>query len=243
MLTSSKWAIKVKQVAFSKWGTDKGFSESWTLSALDKLSYAQFLTDFLPHTFFKTQKQLDEFISFGGSTVKTDQTFLFQYLFPTNLPYKSWDTKLWKAVMADEAFSALQLYVEKVKTKKPILNWCNFFMRHALHDALYLRDLHQQLTPLVEKVLKRKLTPTYSYLSMYGENGICPPHRDKPECQWTLDLCVNQDKPWLLYVENGSFLMEKNEGLIYSGTDQLHWREQIHPGGFCDLVFFHFKES
>lgn len=77
---------------------------------------------------------------------------------------------------------------------------------------------------------------------MYGDSGICPPHRDKEECQWTLDLCVNQDKPWKLNIEKSSFLMEENEGLVYSGTDQVHWRDQIHHNGFCDLVFFHFKE-
>lgn len=231
----------MKQEAFSKWGVDKGFTESWTLSIIDDLSYAQFLTDLLPYTWLKTEKQLEEFISFGGPTIKADQTLLYQYFFPQNLPYKSWDTKLLKAVMAPEEFSSLQLSIDKVKIKKPVLSWCNVFMRHALYEAPFLKELHLQLTPLVEKVLQKKLTPTYCYLSMYGENGICPPHRDQPNCQWTLDLCVKQDKPWTLFVEDASFLMNENEGLIYSGTDQVHWREQIHSGGFCDLVFFHFK--
>jgi hypothetical protein len=243
VLTSSKWAIKVKQVALSKWGTDKGFNESWTLSQLDRLSYDQLLADILPHFPLNTTDQLNSLILIGGSKIRNDQSALYEYLFPQNLPYKKWHSQLIKTVLSEEAFSSLCLYIEKVKTKKPVLSWCDVFMRYSLHDPLYLRDLHQQLTPLVENVLKRKLTPTYSYLSMYGENGICPPHLDKPECQWTLDLCVKQDKPWPLSVENDSFLMKENEALIYSGTDQLHWREKIHSGGFCDLVFFHFKEN
>jgi hypothetical protein len=233
----------VKQEAFSKWGIDKGLADSWTLTQLDGLSYDQFLAYILPQFPLKTKDQLAALIQIGGSKIRNDQSAFYKYLFPQNLPYKEWDSQLIKTVLSEEAFLSLCQYIGKVKTKKPILNWCNVFMRHALHDALYLRDLHQQLTPLVEKVLQRRLTPTYSYLSMYGENGICPPHRDKPECQWTLDLCVKQDKPWPLSVESGSFFMKENEALIYSGTDQLHWRDKIHSGGFCDLVFFHFKEN
>jgi hypothetical protein len=78
---------------------------------------------------------------------------------------------------------------------------------------------------------------------MYGEEGICPPHRDQANCQWTLDLCIKQDRPWNLFVEDAVFVMQENEGLVYSGTDQIHWREKIHPKGHCFLVFFHFKEA
>jgi hypothetical protein len=234
---------EVQQTAFSNWGQNFGFDESWTISQLDNLAFSKFLIDFLPHFPLKTTDHLKAFIHFGGSLIKNDQSALYKYLFPQDLPYKNWSSKLIESVMSDEEFPRLCQYIEKVKTKKTILNSCNVFMRHALYDVPYLKDLHRQITPLVEKSLERKLNPTYSYLSMYGENGICPPHRDKPECQWTLDLCVKQDRPWLLSIENRSFLMNENEGLIYSGTDQLHWRDKIHPNGFCDLVFFHFKQA
>lgn len=233
----------MKQEAFSKWGIEKGLAESWTLSQLDSLSYDQFLADILPLFPLKTTDQLNALIKIGGSKIRNDQSDLYQYLFPQSLPYREWDSQLIKTVLSKEDFFSLCQYIEKVKIKKPVLNWCNVFMRYSLHDAIYLRNLHQKITPLVEKILQRRLTPTYSYLSMYGESGICPPHRDKSECQWTLDLCVKQDKSWPLFVENCSFFMEENEALIYSGTDQLHWRDKIHTGGFCDLVFFHFKEN
>lgn len=47
----------------------------------------------------------------------------------------------------------------------------------ALYDPPYLKELHQQLTSVAEKVLQRELTPTYSYLSMYSDNvASAPPH-------------------------------------------------------------------
>lgn len=44
--------------------------------------------------------------------------------------------------------------------------------------------------------------PSYVALSMYSDRGVCRPRRDRPQCKHTVDLCINQDKPWPIYVEN-----------------------------------------
>jgi hypothetical protein len=34
---------------------------------------------------------------------------------------------------------------------------------------------------------------------MYTAMGVCPLHMDSPEAKWTLDLCVNQTRPWPIH--------------------------------------------
>jgi len=231
------------QEEFNQWGKDKGLETNWTLSQLDSLNYAQFLADFIPVKPYMSEKQLHQLILSAGAALWDDQTLLYLFLFPKNLPYKFWQPQILKSILLQENLDALQEYVNKVHSKSSMLIWDDLFMRFAIHETPYLKQLHLQLTPLVEKALNRKLHPTYCFLSLYGEEGICPPHRDQSNCQWTLDLCIKQDRPWNLFVEDSVFVMQENEALVYSGTDQIHWREKIHPKGHCYLVFFHFKEA
>ena len=70
-----------------------------------------------------------------GRMIKNDQSALYKYLFPQDLPFKNWNSKLIESVMSEEEFPHFCQYIEKVKTKKTILNSCNLFMRHALYDV------------------------------------------------------------------------------------------------------------
>lgn len=119
-----------------------------------------------------------------------------------------------------------------------------FVHRHGLFEAL-----HFLMNDRMEKVLKRKLKPSYSFVSMYFEsNGFCPKHTDRPQCKYTVDLCIDQKKPWSFFAENTKgetlkFDLEIGDALILSGTDHVHWREKIQKKNFCNLAFFHFVDQ
>lgn len=100
--------------------------------------------------------------------------------------------------------------------------------------------IHEALVDVATSVFGEAVKPSYSFLSLYGDQGICPLHVDRPQCKWTLDYCVEQTYPWPIYVEESPYLLGPNEALAYSGTDQPHYRDQIEPGNTCNLIFFHF---
>jgi hypothetical protein len=227
---------------FTQIGSKFGLSPDWILSELDSLSYAHFLNDLTTILPLPTSLQIHEFILCGKNDIWEKQEALYQYLFGLSLPYRKWTPKVIRDVLHDQEKERLKQYIQLVLKKPDLLFSCTIFNRYALYDSPFLQQIHKELTPIMQKSLGKNVKPTYSYLSMYNSQGICPPHRDISDCQWTLDLCVNQDQEWPIHVEDKSFILKENEALIYSGTDQLHWRERIHPNGHCHLVFFHFKE-
>lgn len=103
------------------------------------------------------------------------------------------------------------------------------------HDPVFLKT--------VSDIVGTPVKPSYAFLSMYAANGICPPHVDRPQCQFTVDLCLNQDAPWPIYVDENPYYLEVGQALVYSGTHQPHYRKRMSEdskASFINLAFFHF---
>ena len=119
----------------------------------------------------------------------------------------------------------------------------SLFNRWELHDPPCLLELHSTLRPLAERVSGLNVKPSYAFLSLYGADGICPKHTDRPQCVFTVDLCIEQREVWPLFVDGRPYLLNEGDALCYWGTEQAHWRERIQPGNHCSLAFFHFVPS
>ena len=76
------------------------------------------------------------------------------------------------------------------------------FTRRYIHNPAFFVQIHSQLTEYVSDLCKEKLIPSYVFLSMYDENGICPLHVDRPQCYRTLDYLIRQSpkEAWPIYV-------------------------------------------
>ena len=63
-------------------------------------------------------------------------------------------------------------------------------------------------------------------------------------CRYTLDLCLEQGRrrPWPLYVDGRAYALRPNEGLLYLGCDQTHYRRGKPPGP-VHVALFHFVDS
>jgi mannosyltransferase OCH1-like enzyme len=50
---------------------------------------------------------------------------------------------------------------------------------------------------------------------------------------------------WKIFVEGKSFTLKDNDALVFSGTNQLHWRERINfkKDDFVDMLFCHFIQD
>ena len=124
------------------------------------------------------------------------------------------------------------------------------FSRYCIGDKelLILAELADKLTKTARKEFNSKtLLPTYTLFTHYeGQNP--PPslykHKDDNACTYTLDMCVYQNEPWDLWVENKNYCLSPNQALAYYGNDQLHWREEFpNPEtNHVAMIFFHFAE-
>ena len=123
------------------------------------------------------------------------------------------------------------------------------FNRKQVHNDPIMSVVHLMIIERTEEFLKRKLKPSYNFTSLYFEGaGACPKHTDRPPCRYTVDLCINQKKPWPLFAvgEDGKEYkseLEIGDAMILSGTNHEHWREPMQgEDNFCHLVFFHFVD-
>lgn len=156
-----------------------------------------------------------------------------------------------KNVFSKETFDEIKKEVTLIRS---VLEYTpmhdqNAFFRWQVHKPPFAVKIHHSdfLKELANKIFPIEVKPSYSFLSMYSENGICPGHIDRAQCVYTIDLCVNQKEPWPIYIGKNQtdyvgeeFFHNENEAVCYSGTGQWHYRNRIQPGNKVDMLFFHF---
>lgn len=113
------------------------------------------------------------------------------------------------------------------------------YFREGSHNPPFLVHIHKQLSEVASHIFGEPVKPSYCFLSMYGKNGICPIHTDRPQCKYSIDYCIDTDCEWPIFINNEAFVSKPNHAVCLSGTDDPHYRNKIN-GTFCDLVFFHF---
>jgi len=77
------------------------------------------------------------------------------------------------------------------------------------------------------------------YTLDYGYEPKLFPHWDSRESQRiTFDIQMNADEEWGVVVEGDNYRLKFNQGLLFSGTQQIHWRENIKlsPGTVVDML-------
>ena len=116
------------------------------------------------------------------------------------------------------------------------------FNRHVSYDPAWIAPVHEELIAVVSEKLGKPVKKTYSYISLYGPEGICPPHTDRRHCEYTLSLCVSQKHPWPLYVSDVEYLLQENDALLFNGRKQVHYRPRIRPDNHCHVILFHFVD-
>lgn len=119
------------------------------------------------------------------------------------------------------------------------------FNRWQWHNLPLLVKLHHSraLVNLACDTFGRDLKPSYVFLSMYGPEGVCPLHQDRPQCQFTMDLLIHGAEEWPIYVNEKPYISNPGDALCYSGTGQPHYRKPMKEDSkavMADLAFFHF---
>jgi hypothetical protein len=180
------------------------------------------------------------------------------------------DPKVIKQFIGHSLLEKIRDRVRVLKESGKLFEDNEIFHRLKVRNDPALRKIHQLIIHQLALSYLPPTSPSYCFLSLYREGkGICPVHVDKEYCEWTVTVCLNQSEPWPLYINSELFtedlsqvdffnlkeeekriyttsskeyLLEPGDAIIYSGTRHPHWRKQLAPGNFCDLVFFHFTE-
>lgn len=149
---------------------------------------------------------------------------------------------------SQDMMDLIRMQIDELKKRPCASIDTEMFFRKQFHNEALFIALSMLMVPRLELLLGRKIKPSYNFASCYDEGkGKCPRHTDRPQCKYTVDLCVSQRKPWEFNAvgEDGaerSFFMEPGDAILLSGTHHEHWRPDLQADNFCDLVFFHFVD-
>jgi hypothetical protein len=150
------------------------------------------------------------------------------------------------SLLSDEDYSRLLQSLDSPKS----FGFDPGFSRYCIGDGglPILGELADKLTETAREIFNSEtLLPTYTLFAHYEGQDPEPSlykHKDDNACTYTLDMCVYQNEPWDLFVEDKAYTLYKNQALAYYGNDQMHWREKFpNPEtNHVAMIFFHFAE-
>jgi hypothetical protein len=107
----------------------------------------------------------------------------------------------------------------------------------------------------IEKLIGKKLIPTYSYHRLYINGAELKKHKDRPSCEISGTLCLgyditnleNKNWNWPMWVKDkdGSeheIFMKPGDMILYRGCEVEHWREKF-TGINHAQVFLHYNDT
>ena len=136
--------------------------------------------------------------------------------------------------------------------------------RWKAYDDFMSRVMQFEALPLIEHIAKKRLKPTYTYLSCYKKGADLPAHTDRPECEFTISFMIDKPKDsyWPIYVDkekqpikfkgryrnyvNAEHMdncipvdCEPNGLMMFCGTDHIHFREKLeHDYYYITLLHY-----
>lgn len=170
----------------------------------------------------------------------------------------------------DDVLHELQRLISQLEHRDAPRDELLTFGRFVKWDLPYVTDLQHRVTDRVSELVGEAVEPSYNFLSLYKEMGVCHVHMDAPFAKWTVDYCIEQSAMWPIHfsqvvpwpedwmnpgndwqeaIKNDpankfvSYEMNEGEALIFSGSSQWHYRNAIErtlETNFCHLLFLHF---
>jgi len=135
---------------------------------------------------------------------------------------------------------------------------------YASYSDILMETLLIKIQPIMEKLTKLKLVPTYSYTRIYKKGDILHRHIDRASCEISTTLNLGGDS-WPIYLDPtgetsilsgglSDIKLKKNANkgievnltpgdmLVYKGHLLEHWRNEF-KGDNCCQVFLHYNNS
>ena len=161
------------------------------------------------------------------------------------VPNRDFEVFVYKNIITEEQSKLIYNEVERIKDSFITQD----FVGHRAWN-FHNDELAKYLTIWMSDVMGEQMILSELSFARYSrEYGYEPklfPHFDTHEKDGqriTLDIQLNSTTPWAVVVEDESFNLENNDGLVFSGTQQVHWREnkKLSDTDQVDMLFVHFR--
>jgi negative regulator of replication initiation len=126
-------------------------------------------------------------------------------------------------------------------------------LRFVKHNEEVARFFHCQLASVVSQLTGRLVKPSYVYFASYTGGAELPEHVDRPQCEYTLSLCVDfapepaSDTPWPLRLTlpgESLFVYQRlGDALLYRGRQIPHSRDELASNCSSTSLFFHYVDA
>ena len=115
----------------------------------------------------------------------------------------------------------------------------------ALYSPIFFETLSLYIKPKLEKILGRKIYPTYSYGRIYKNKSKLEKHTDRHSSEIVASVSIFKDIKWNFFIEYENEKvgvdLEPGDAVIYSGNTLPHWREEYtgkeHVNCFLSYVY------
>ena len=106
------------------------------------------------------------------------------------------------------------------------------------------QDLLIEKVDHMSEIVGEKVLPTYSYSRIYNQNEELIIHTDRPACEISASVNLNQDEVWTIFVEDCSgnpqeINLNPGDAIVFLGCVALHWREKF-KGTKYHAFFLHY---
>lgn len=107
-----------------------------------------------------------------------------------------------RGLFPTETHEAIKAFLDERVPIMPMSIDDGAFVRKYAHNVPFFVGIHKQLAEFASDLFGEAVKPSYSFLSMYKDNGICPLHIDRPQCRYTIDYLIRQDQPepWPIHI-------------------------------------------
>lgn len=101
------------------------------------------------------------------------------------------------------------------------------------------------IQPKVEKVVNKKLWPTYSYGRIYYNSAVLPRHCDRDSSEYAVSVCIKKDAiSWPIGFKSYCgkeelFELENGDMCVYSGNNIEHWRDPFQGKAHIQAFIFY----
>lgn len=124
-------------------------------------------------------------------------------------------------------------------------------VRTSVNNLPLMRLIHQSTENLIEYIVDEPIKTSYSFMSQYEEGSNLPAHTDRSQCVYNISLMLGSQPSgislsgWPIFIKVGdkvnTITLECGDGVLYSGTKDLHWRDTMPTELKTVLgVFFHY---
>lgn len=131
-------------------------------------------------------------------------------------------------------------------------------LRYSSHNEPLSRFFQRRLAGLLSELAGEPMKPSYAFFASYTPGAVLEPHRDREQCALSVSLLLDYApepddlSPWPLWLGRGgeagrsdaaAIHLGLGDGLVYRGTELLHWRDALPEGQASTSIFLHYVPS